>query len=109
MSNFRPGPGLGLYDIWEYPQALTIEDYSRVDARIALQLRSNDHSRESVEETFRSCAPTIREKQAGRNWQRYAKERRIMLSTRQGTETWSEMSGIVNCGGRVKELMGKKV
>jgi len=51
---------------------LTIEDYSRVDAMIVLRLRSNGHGRESVEETTRACAPTIREKQTGRNWQRYA-------------------------------------
>ena len=48
------------------------KDYSRVDAMIALRLRSNGHSRKAVEETIRTCAPTIREKQAGRNWQRYA-------------------------------------
>lgn len=51
---------------------LTIEDYSRVDAMIALRLRSNGHSREAVAETIRACAPTIRETQTGRNWQRYA-------------------------------------
>lgn len=51
---------------------LTIEDYSRVDAMIALRLRSNGHSRENVEETIRACAPTIRDSQTGRNWQRYA-------------------------------------
>ena len=52
---------------------LSIEDYSRVDAMIALRMRANGHSREAVEETIRACAPTIREEQAhGRNWQRYA-------------------------------------
>lgn len=51
---------------------LTIEDYSRVDAMIALRLRSNGHSRESVAETIRVCAPTIRDSRVGRNWQRYA-------------------------------------
>ena len=51
---------------------LSIEDYSRVDARIALRLRSNGHSREAVEETIRACAPTIRNSQGGRTWQRYA-------------------------------------
>lgn len=39
---------------------------------IALRLRSNGHSREAVEEVIRACAPTIRENQAGRNWQLYA-------------------------------------
>ena len=51
---------------------LTIEDYSRVDAMIALRMRSNGHSREAVAETIRACAPTIRDTQTGRNWQRYA-------------------------------------
>ena len=37
-----------------------------------LRLRSNGHSRENVEETIHTCAPTIREQQTGRNWQRYA-------------------------------------
>lgn len=42
------------------------------DAMIALRMRSNGHSRDSVAETIRACAPTIRETQTGRNWQRYA-------------------------------------
>lgn len=66
-------PGSGFFAHLESIRShLTIEDYSRVDAMIALRLRSNDHIRESVEETIRACAPTIREQQAGRNWQRYA-------------------------------------
>ena len=51
---------------------LTIEDYSRVDAMIALRMRSNGHSREDVTGTLQQCAPTIRETRTGRNWQRYA-------------------------------------
>lgn len=52
---------------------LSIEDYSRVDAMIALRLRANGHSRQTVMDTITSCAPTIREGQAqGRNWQQYA-------------------------------------
>lgn len=39
---------------------------------IALRMRSNGHSRTDVVEAVRVCAPTIREAQAGRNWQRYA-------------------------------------
>lgn len=39
---------------------------------IALRMRANGHSREAVEETIRACAPTIRDTQTGRNWQRYA-------------------------------------
>lgn len=74
MPNFRPGDPAAAYyaHLENIRRHLTIEDYSRVDAMIALRLRSNGHSRESVEETIRACAPTTREKQAGRNWQRYA-------------------------------------
>ncbi len=74
MSDFRPGDPASAYyaHLENIRRHLTIEDYSRVDAMIALRLRSNGHSRESVEETIRTCAPTIRETQTGRNWQRYA-------------------------------------
>mgnify|MGYP000150400784 CR=1 FL=1 len=51
---------------------MIIEDYSRVDAMIALRMRANGHSWEAVAETIRTCAPTIRDPKAGRNWQRYA-------------------------------------
>ena len=74
MPDVRPGDPAAAYyaHLENIRRHLTIEDYSRVDAMIALRLRSNGHSRESVEETIRACAPTIREKQTGRNWQRYA-------------------------------------
>ena len=74
MPDFRPGDTASAYyaHLENIRRHLTIEDYSRVDAMIALRLRSNGHSRESVEETIRTCAPTIREIQTGRNWQRYA-------------------------------------
>lgn len=74
MPDFRPGnPTTAYYAHLEnIRKHLTIEDFSRVDAMIALRLRSNGHSREAVEETIRACAPTIRETQVGRNWQRYA-------------------------------------
>ena len=74
MPDFRPGDTASAYyaHLENIRRHLTIEDYSRVDAMIALRLRSNGHSRENVEETIRACAPTIREKQTGRNWQRYA-------------------------------------
>lgn len=74
MPDFRPGDTASAYytHLENICRHLTIEDYSRVDAMIALRLRSNGHSRESVEETIRTCAPTIRETQTGRNWQRYA-------------------------------------
>ncbi len=74
VSDFRPGDPARAYYAYldNIRRHLTIEDYSRVDAMIALRLRSNSHSWESVEETIRACAPTIRENQTGRNWQRYA-------------------------------------
>ena len=39
---------------------------------IALRLRATGHSQQTVAEAMRQCAPTIREKNEGRNWQRYA-------------------------------------
>uniref|UniRef100_UPI002637BF36 hypothetical protein n=1 Tax=uncultured Mailhella sp. TaxID=1981031 RepID=UPI002637BF36 len=74
IPDFRPGNPAAAYfaHLENIRHHLTIEDYSRVDAMIALRMRANGHSRESVEETIRSCAPSIREKQASRNWQRYA-------------------------------------
>lgn len=70
----RPGDPAAAYyaHLENIRRHLTIEDYSRVDAMIALRMRSNGHSRDAVMETIRSCAPTIRDSQAGRNWQRYA-------------------------------------
>ena len=58
---------------WEDIRAhITIEDFSRVDAMIALRLRANGHSQKEVEETIRACAPIIGDRRAARNWQRYA-------------------------------------
>ena len=51
---------------------LTIEDYSRVDAMIALRLRATGHSRDAVMDAVRQYAPAIRETPARRDWQRYA-------------------------------------
>lgn len=52
---------------------ITIEDFSRVDAMIALRMRANGHSPESVMVAIRDCAPEIRaENQKRRNWQKYA-------------------------------------
>ena len=66
-------PQLAYFKHWEDIKAhITIEDFSRVDAMIALPLRSNGHSQEEVEEAIRACAPAIRKRRAGRNWQRYA-------------------------------------
>lgn len=74
MPNFRPGDPVAAYYVHfeNIRRHLTIEDYSRVDAMIALRMRANGHSRESVETAIRACAPTIRETPVGRNWQRYA-------------------------------------
>ena len=74
MPDFQPGDPAAAYyaHLENIRRHLTIEDYSRVDAMIALRLRSSGHSRERVEETIRACAPTIRETRTGRNWQRYA-------------------------------------
>lgn len=52
---------------------LTIEDFSRVDAMIALRMRANGHSEGEVIEAIQACAPSIREGAAKRrDWARYA-------------------------------------
>ncbi|MBD5557439.1 MAG: relaxase/mobilization nuclease domain-containing protein [Desulfovibrio sp.] len=66
-------PQQAYFKHWEDIRAhITIMDLSRVDAMIALRLRTNGHSQEEVEETIRVCAPEIRETRKGRNWERYA-------------------------------------
>ena len=74
VSSGRPGDPVSAYyaHLENIRKHLTIEDYSRVDAMIALRMRSNGHSREDVAGAIRQCAPTIREGKEGRNWQRYA-------------------------------------
>ncbi len=73
-SSGRPGDPVAAYyaHLDNIRRHLDIDDYSRVDAMIALRMRSNGHSRESVAEAVRACAPTIREGKTGRNWHRYA-------------------------------------
>ena len=73
-ANLRPGnPSKAYYaHLDNIRRHMTIDDYSRVDAMIALRMRANGHSREAVVETLRTCAPTIRENAKGRDWQRYA-------------------------------------
>ncbi len=54
---------------------MRIEDYSRMDAMIAMRMRVTGHSREAVQAAITDCAPTIepeRRRKEGRNWQRYA-------------------------------------
>lgn len=69
-----PGDAVSAYwaHLEDIRRHLTIEDYSRVDAMIALRLRSNGHSHDAVMEAIFHCAPAIREKPGGRNWKRYA-------------------------------------
>ncbi len=106
MPDVRPGDPAAAYyaHLENIRRHLTIEDYSRVDAMIALRLRSNGHSREAVEETIRACAPTIREKQTGRNWQRYAERTadyafgpagdRDLVRNERYRELWKSVEGI---------------
>lgn len=74
VSSGRPGDSVAAYyaHLDNIRKHLVIDDYSRVDAMIALRMRSNGHSRKEVAAAVRACAPTIREAQAGRDWQRYA-------------------------------------
>ncbi len=52
---------------------ITVEDFSRVDAMIALRMRANGHSPEAVFTAIRDCAPQIRTgTEKRRDWQRYA-------------------------------------
>ena len=105
LPDVRPGDPAAAYyaHLENIRRHLTIEDYSRVDAMIALRLRSNGHSREAVEETIHACAPTIRETQAGRNWQRYAERTaayafgpagdRDMVRNERYRELWRKVEG----------------
>lgn len=47
------------------------ESSSRQDARIALLMRAEGHSREAVAEAIRRSAPELRQKEK-RDWRRYA-------------------------------------
>lgn len=69
-----PGDAVSAYwaHLEDIRRHLTIEDYSRVDAMIALRLRANGHSHDAVMGAIFHCAPEIREKPTGRNWKRYA-------------------------------------
>ena len=69
-----PGSGATAYyaHLANIQQHLSIEDFSRVDAMIALRMRATGHSRGAVAEIIHQCAPGIREKKEGRNWQRCA-------------------------------------
>lgn len=70
----RPGDAVSAY--WAHLEDIrrhkSIEEYSRVDAMIALRLRVNGYSYDAVMDAVFRCAPAIREKPVGRNWRRYA-------------------------------------
>ena len=51
---------------------LSITDFSRVDAMIALRMRATGHSFDAVCAAIERCAPEIREKKEARNWEQYA-------------------------------------
>ena len=82
-------PGSGFFAHLESIRShLTIEDYSRVDAMIALRLRSNDHIRESVEETIRVCARPFGKRRPAATGSGTPRERRNTPSARQGAGIW---------------------
>jgi len=47
-------------------------DLSRVDSMIAVRMRVTGHDQAAIEGAIRQCAPTIRQKDEGRNWGDYA-------------------------------------
>ena len=47
-------------------------DLSRVDAMVAVRLRVTGHSQADIEGAIRECAPGIRQKDEGRDWNDYA-------------------------------------
>ena len=52
---------------------ITVEDFSRVDAMIALRMRANGHSPDAVLAAIQACAPQIRTgTEKRRNWPAYA-------------------------------------
>ena len=71
---WRPGDAASAYHAHyeNIRKHMDVEDFSRVDAMIALRLRATGHDQQSVVDAIRECGPTIREKNEGRNWQRYA-------------------------------------
>ncbi len=50
---------------------INIEDFSRLDAMIAVRMRATGHSPQAIMDAIAECAPAIRTKE-GRNWQQYA-------------------------------------
>lgn len=68
-----PGSPTAAYNVHleNIRQHLQIEDRSRVDAMIAVRMRTTGHSQEAVAAAIRDCAPALREGE-NRNWDRYA-------------------------------------
>jgi hypothetical protein len=48
-------------------------DLSRVDAMIAVRMRVTGHDQVAIENAIRQCAPAIRQKDEGRDWDDYAR------------------------------------
>ena len=48
-------------------------DLSRVDAMVAVRMRVTGHSQAEIEGALRQCAPSLREKPEGRDWNDYAR------------------------------------
>ena len=87
---------------------LTVEDFSRVDAMIALRLRATGHSPQAVTDAIIQCAPAIRQgraKHEGRDWHRYAERTTAyafgvagdvaLAKNEQYVEYWRKIEGIV--------------
>lgn len=63
-------------------------DLSRVDSMIAVRMRLTGHSQAAIEDAIRECAPRIREKDEGRDWNDYAKRTaRFAYSLEGGRQT----------------------
>ncbi len=46
---------------------------SRVDAMVATRMRVTGHSQADIEDALRQCAPALRDKPEGRDWNDYAR------------------------------------
>jgi hypothetical protein len=49
-----------------------VVDMSRVDSMIAVRMRVTGHDQAAIEGAIRQCAPAVRQKDEGRNWNDYA-------------------------------------
>lgn len=50
----------------------SVTDLSRVDSMIAVRMRVTGWPQQEIEDAIRQCAPTIRQKEEGRDWNDYA-------------------------------------